>query len=412
MRQIKYFFIYITLLLPLSISKAFGDSIKVGVLHSLSGTMAISEKSVVDAVLLAIDEINTSGGINGKTVIPIIRDGASDWPTFAAQAEDLITKEEVKVIFGCWTSASRKTVKPVLEKYDHLMFYPVQYEGLEQSPNIVYTGAAPNQQLLPAADWAMKNIGKKIFLVGSDYVFPQSANAILIDAIKKQGGSVVGEEYVPLGSHNVNDMINKIKKTKPDVILNSINGDTNVTFFNQLDQAGLNADKLPVISFSISEPELQVMGATKVKGHYAAWNYFQSIDRRENKKFVASIQSRIGSNYTVSDPMAAGYLGVYLWQAAVEAAGSVEPKEVRKALGNVSYNAPQGLVSIDQATQHTKKKVYIGQIRGDGQFDIVWESKGLVDPIPYPDSRTKAEWEAYLQNLYNDWDQNWANPNE
>ena len=204
-------------------------------------------------------------------------------------------------------------------------------------------------------------------------------------------------------------IVERIKATQPDVILNSINGDTNVTFFNQLHNAGFNAEKLPVISFSIAEPELAIMGTAKMQGHYAAWNYFQSINSKENHQFVSSIKSRNSKDYPVSDPMEAGYFGVYLWKAAVEAADSEEPQNVRKKLGSVSYHAPQGLVSIDQETQHTKKKVYIGKIRGDGQFDIVWSSNGLVDPIPYPNSRSKSEWQLYLNDLYKGWGKNWAN---
>ena len=224
-----------------------------GVLHSLSGTMAISEKSVVDATLLAIGEINEQGGLLGRKIEPVVADGKSDWPTFASEAERLIAQEEVSTVFGCWTSASRKTVKPVFEKHDHLLFYPVQYEGLEACPNIVYTGAAPNQQIIPAVRWCFEHLGRKFFLVGSDYVFPRTANEIIRDQLRSLHGEIVGEQYILLGSEDVQDAVQSIVAAKPDVILNTINGDTNVAFFRELRAAGITPEKIPTMSFSIAD---------------------------------------------------------------------------------------------------------------------------------------------------------------
>src|SRR5260370_1185565 len=255
-----------------------GEPIKVGVLHSRTGTMAISEKPVIDATLFAIEELNAKGGIRGRKVEAVVEDGASDWPTFAAKAEKLITQDKVCTLFGCWTSASRKTVKPVFEKQDHLLFYPVQYEGLEESPNIVYTGAAPNQQIIPAVKWCCSSLKKKrLFLVGSDYVFPRAANAIIRDQAADLGAEVVGEEYLLLASADTGDIIKKIQASKPEVILNTINGDSNVAFFRALRAAGITSDKVPTISFSIAEDELTSLNPKDVEGDYAAWNYFHSI---------------------------------------------------------------------------------------------------------------------------------------
>jgi len=382
--------------------------IKVGVLHSLSGTLAISEKPVVESTLLAIEEINRSGGILGRRIEPIVVDGKSDWQEFARQAERLITQDKVATIFGCWTSASRKTVKPVLEEYNHLLIYPVQYEGLEQSPNIIYTGAAPNQQIIPGVKWAFENLGKKFFLVGSDYVFPRSANEIIKAQVKALKGQIVGEEYLLLGSQDVEEVISKIKKSQPDAILNTINGDSNIAFFKALRQAGIAPDKIPTISFSIAESELQEMGA-EVVGDYAVWNYFQSVRTPANQAFIAAFQARYGKERVVNDPMEAAYFGVKLWAQAVAKAKSDQTSAIRTALIRQSYNAPQGVVYIDPQNQHTWKTVRVGKITADRQFDIVWSSGRPVQPIPYPVYKSKEEWQSFLGAMYQGWGGNWAN---
>jgi urea transport system substrate-binding protein len=383
--------------------------IKVGILHSLSGTMAISEKAVADATLMAIDEINQQGGLLGRKIEAILVDGKSDWGHFAKEAERLITQEKVSVVFGCWTSASRKTVKPVFEKHKHLLFYPVQYEGLEQSPNIVYTGAAPNQQIIPATKWAFDNVGKKFFIVGSDYVFPCTASAIMQDLIKQLGGEVVGDEYVLLGSKDVKNMIEKIVQTKPDVIMNNINGDTNVEFFKQLREAGITPDKIPTFSFSIAEDELRSLDKKAMEGEYTAWNYFQSVDNELNKKFVESYKKRYGAGTVTDDPIEAGYISVNLWAQTVRKAGTDEVQAVRKNLPNQSFIAPGGLVYIDAENQHIWKTVHIGKFKADGQVQIVWSSDKPVKPTPFPTSRKREKWEIFLVNLYEGWGKNWAN---
>ncbi len=386
------------------------NPIKVGVLHSLSGTMAISETSVVDATLLAIDEINERGGLLGRKVVPVVVDGQSDWPTFAAEAERLIVEEEVSVIFGGWTSASRKTMKPVFEEYNHLLFYPVQYEGLEQSPNIVYTGAAPNQQVLPAIDWAFENLGTKFFLVGSDYVFPRSANEIMKERITELGGEILGEEYRVLGDRNFVEIVDKIAKTKPDVILNTINGDSNLGFFNELRKKGINSETIPTISFSIAEDEIRHLGAGIMSGDYAAWNYFQSIDLPENKVFVQNFKNKYGPHRVTDDPMEAGYIGVYLFAKAVEKGGSDDVNAIREAVKGITFAAPEGIVGVDPKKQHLSKAVRIGQILEDGQFKIVYSTEEPIHPIPYPNYRSEQEWHEFLDALYNGWGQSWSNP--
>jgi len=387
------------------------DPIKVGILHSLTGTMAISENPVKESTLLAIKEINANGGLLGRQIVVILRDGKSDWPTFAREAEKLIVEDKVSVVFGAWTSASRKTIKPIFEKHNHLLFYPVQYEGLESSPNIIYTGAAPNQQIIPAVKWAFDNLGKKFFLVGSDYIFPHTANEIIKDLISSLGGHVLGEEYILLGSHAVDEIIKKIVAAKPDVILNTINGDSNLAFFKALRAAGMTSEKIPTISFSIAEQELQAMGnAAAFEGDYAAWNYFQSIPSQKNDEFVSKFKSEYGNNRVTDDPIEAGYFGVYLWAKAVTDAGTDNIKKVLKTLPKQSYEAPEGMVFIDGKNHHTWKTVRIGKILANGQFEIVWSSDKPIRPAPYPLSRTKTDWDGTLENLYEGWDKQWEKP--
>ena len=386
--------------------------IKVGILHSLSGTMAISETSVAEATLMAIDEINAEGGVLGRRIEPILIDGRSDWPTFAMEAESLITNHKVNVIFGCWTSASRRMVRPIVEKHNKLLFYPVQYEGMEESDNVVYTGAAPNQQIIPAVKWFFDNRGKRFFLVGSDYVFPWAANAVIKDYVAYLGGEIVGEEYLRLGSSEVADLIEKIVAVQPDVILNTINGDSNVAFFEALRAAGIGSDVLPTVSFSIAEEELSRMDPKVVAGDYGVWNYFQSIDTEENRKFVNGFKARYGHDRVVDDAIQAGYVGVYLWAQAVKAAGTDDVDAVRSALRGQRFGAPAETVYVDSENLHTWKTTRIGQIRPDGQFDTVWASETIIHPVPYPVFRTKLEWNRFLESLYKKWGGHWENPGE
>ncbi|MDO4244945.1 MAG: urea ABC transporter substrate-binding protein [Deinococcus sp.] len=373
----------LTLLLTLTPAQAQAPStVKVGVLHSLTGTMAISEITVANAAQLAIDEINAKGGVMGKKLVVVKEDGASDWPTFATKAEKLLTQDKVSVVFGGWTSASRKAMLPVFEKNRGLLFYPVQFEGNECSPNIIYTGAQPNQQALPALDWAISKGYKNIFLLGSDYVYPRTANLILKKHIAAQGAKLAGEEYVALGGTEFSSVINKIRSAKPQVIINTLNGDSNVAFFKQYQAAGYNAKTLPVISFSIAEQEAQSIGPALLSGQYATWNYFQSLPNAANKKFVAAYKKKYGANAVVTDPMAHAYINVYLWKAAVEKAKSFNPAAVRKAIVGISMDSPLGKITVDKSGSLTQA-VYTGQSGAGGQFKVVAQSKGVVAPQPY-----------------------------
>ncbi|PSN20329.1 urea ABC transporter substrate-binding protein [filamentous cyanobacterium CCP5] len=361
-----------------------GDTIKVGILHSLSGTMAISETTVVDAEMLAIKEINAAGGVLGRQIEAIQEDGASDWPTFAEKAEKLIDQDQVVTVFGCWTSASRKAVLPVFESKQHQLWYPVQYEGQECSQNIFYTGAAPNQQIEPAVDWLLENKGTDFFLVGSDYVFPRTANTIIKEQLKAKGGTTVGEDYLPLGNTEVTPIITKIKAALPNggVIFNSLNGDSNVAFFKQLQGAGMTPDMYPVMSVSIAEEEVRQIGTDFLKDHYAAWNYFQTVESPENEKWVADFKAEYGDDRVTNDPMEAAYIMVYLWKQAVEAAGTTDIPAVREAAYGQEFAAPEGPVTMNP-NHHISKTVRIGQVRDDGLFDIVSSTDGPVEPQPW-----------------------------
>lgn len=364
-------------------SSAEGDSVQVGILHSLSGTMAISEVSLRDAELMAIEEINATGGVLGKKIEPIVEDGASDWPTFAEKARKLLQQDKVATIFGGWTSASRKAMLPVVEQNNGLLWYPVQYEGMEQSPNIFYTGATTNQQIIPAIDWMVENQGKNIFLLGSDYVFPRTANKIVNAQLKAKGGTVVAEEYTPLGHTDYNTIINKIKSAKPDAIFNTLNGDSNVAFFKQLKDAGISPKDIPVMSVSVAEEEIRGIGASVLEGHFAAWNYFQTTDTPENKTFVENYKAKYGEDRVTGDPIEAAYNAVYLWAAAVEKAGSFDVAKVKAAADGIEFKAPGGAVKIDGETQHIYKTARIGEVGADGQFKEVWNSGEQVKPDPY-----------------------------
>lgn len=360
-----------------------GDTVKVGILHSLSGTMAISEVSLRNAEMMAIEEINAAGGVLGKQIEPVIEDGASDWPTFAEKAKKLIQSDEVATVFGGWTSASRKAMLPVFEQYKGLLWYPVQYEGMESSPNIMYTGATTNQQIVPAVDWLLENKGKKVFLLGSDYVFPRTANNIIKAQLKAKGGELAGEEYTALGHTDYSTLISKIKAAKPDVVFNTLNGDSNVAFFKQLKDAGISAEDLSVLSVSIAEEEIRGIGSDVVAGHYTSWNYYQTIDTPENKKWVENFKAKYGDEVVTDDPIEAAYFAVYLWAAAAEKAGSFEVDAVKEAAKGIEVSAPGGTVKIDGDNQHTYKVVRIGQIREDGLIDEVWNSGEAVKPDPY-----------------------------
>jgi urea transport system substrate-binding protein len=361
-----------------------GDTIKLGFLNSLTGGMAISEQTVSNVLHMAADEINADGGILGKQIEYVQEDGATDWPTFAEKTEKLLTQDCVAAIFGGWTSSSRKAVKPVVEENNGLFFYPVQYEGLESSPNIYYTGATTNQQIIPAMDYLAAQGVKTLFLAGSDYVFPRTANAIIKLYAAELGIEIVGEEYVPLDKDDWTTQVSKIVAADPDFVFNTINGSSNVGFIKAYYDAGLTPETTPIISVSIAEEEAPAMGH-EVTGNYASWNYFQSLEAPNNPGFIERWQAYPDSSGVTSDPMEAAYISLYLYKALAEAAGSFDVDEINAAAaeGGITVDAPEGVVTLDGENHHISKPGNIGRINADNQFDIVWSSDGFIDPDPY-----------------------------
>ncbi|MBZ8182581.1 urea ABC transporter substrate-binding protein [Oscillatoria salina] len=354
----------------------------VGILHSQSGAMSTSEASLQDAELMAIAEINATGGVLGKQIVPIVADGASKAKIFASEAKKLIESAQVATIFGGWTSASRKAVLPVVEQLNNLLWYPSQYEGLEASPNIFYTGSCPNQQIEPAVNWLLNNVGTKFYLLGSDHVYPRTANKIVKAQLKRFGGSCVGEEYAEIGANDFQEAIAQIKLAQPDVVFSSLNGESNLAFYQQYQEAGITAAEIPIMSVSISEEELQRLGANVPEGHYAAWSYFQTINTPKNQEFVANFQKKYGQQRAISDPIEAAYTAVYLWKQAVELAGSFATAKVRQAAIGLNLVAPVGKVTIE-GNNHLWKPLRIGKIQQNGQFTLVWDSNRAIAPEPW-----------------------------
>jgi urea transport system substrate-binding protein len=382
------------------------ETVKVGVLHSLSGTMAISETSLRDILLFTFDEINAAGGVMGKKIEPVVVDGASNWPLFAEKAKQLLEQDKVSVTFGCWTSVSRKSVLPVFEEKKGLLFYPVQYEGEEMSPNIFYTAEAVNQQATPAVDYMLEEGKKKFYLIGSDYVYPQTTNLILLEYLLSKGvpmenigggftkdasGKIISAgKYTPFGHTDYQQIISEIKQFAASgdaCIINTLNGDTNVPFFKEYAAAGLDAESCPVVSFSVSEDEFRGLPASQLVGQLGCWTYFQSIKSPANAKFTKNFQAWLAKSdvsgivkegRVTCSPMVLSYNGVYLWKAAVEKAGTFEVEKVMEALkAGISFDGPGGTVT-SQKNHHLTKNVYIGETRADGQFKILKEYKDVV----------------------------------
>jgi urea transport system substrate-binding protein len=360
-----------------------GANIKVGSLNSLSGTMAISEVTVRDAIKLAVDEINGKGGVLGKQVQIVGEDGASDPAIFAQKAEKLIKDDCVAAVFGGWTSSSRKAMLPVFESNNSLLYYPVQYEGLESSKNIFYTGATTNQQIVPALDFLKEKGITSLYLVGSDYVFPQTANRIIKAYAAANGIEIKGEDYTPLGSTDFSTIVNKVRASNAGAVFNTLNGDSNVAFFKEYTNAGLTPQKMPVVSVSIAEEEVQGIGAQNIAGQLTAWNYYQTVDNPVNKAFVAAYKAKYGQNKPTSDPMEAAYVSVYLWKNTVEKGKSFDVKAIQDNASGVTFDAPEGLVTIDGENHHITKTARIGEIHPDGLIYTIWESPGPITPDPY-----------------------------
>jgi urea transport system substrate-binding protein len=385
------------------------DAVKVGVLHSLSGMMAWSEAPVVDATLMALEEVNESGGVLSRRVEAVVADGESDESAFAREADRLICEHAVCTLFGCWTSATRKAVLPVVERHNHLLLYPTQYEGMEQSANIVYLGGAPNQQAIPAVRWAYAFEGKRRFyLVGWNSVYSRALNEVLRDEVETLGGSISGEEYISPDTVEVGRIVRSIMESKPEMILNSVVGDLNVFYTRALRAAGILPDKIPTLYFSVGELELLSLSSRQTEGDYATQTYFQSLPNPENQIFVQRFKERYGSQRVTADVMEAAYTGVHLWAQAVRAAQSLQPTAIRAALRTQSFQAPQGRVLIDRENQHSWKTTRIGRIVRGGQFAIVWSSEAPLRPEPFPRSRPPDVWKSVLNNLYQSFGERWT----
>jgi urea transport system substrate-binding protein len=359
----------------------------VGSIRSLTGTIAIVEVSVLDAERLAVEQINAAGGVLGRQVKLISEDGASDWPTFAEKAKKLLLRDHAAAVFGCYTSASRKAVLPVFELNKGLLYYPTYYEGLEQSNNVIYTGAEATQQSIAAVQWAIKEKGwKKFYLFGSDYIWPRTTNKIVRGAVEKMGGEVVGEEYLPLGYTEFGSLINKVKLKRPSVLLSTLVGGSNVAFYKQTSASGLTGAKQPTIALAVTEEEVAGIGAENCTGVYSVMGYFQTLDNPVNKKFVADFKARYGAHRPVGDTMEAAYIAPFLWKMAVEKANSFDVEKVVAASRGLGIDAPEGKVHLDPANHHLWKYTRVGKIRPDGQMDIVYQSE-LIKPNPFPDGK-------------------------
>lgn len=386
-----------------SLGVAFGtlaaDTIKVGILHSLSGTMAISETPLKDMALMSIDDINAHGGVLGKQLEPVIVDPASNWPLFAEKARQLLTQDKVAVVFGAWTSVSRKSVLPVFEELNGLLFYPVQYEGEEMSPNVFYTGAAPNQQAIPAVEYLLSDDGgaaKRFILLGTDYVYPRTTNKILRAFLHSKGiqDKDIEEVYTPFGYSDYQTIVSNIKKFSADgktAVISTINGDSNVPFYKELANQGIKATDVPVIAFSVGEEELRGIDTKPLVGNLAAWNYFQSVDNPTNKKFVEQWKAYAKAHKlpnadtaVTNDPMEATWVGMHMWAQAVEKAKSTDVDKVRTAMAGQTYPAPSGFtLTMDKTNHHLHKPVMIGEIEADGQFNVVWQTDAPIRAQPW-----------------------------
>ncbi|MBE9111561.1 transporter substrate-binding protein [Nodosilinea sp. LEGE 07298] len=357
------------------------EPIRIGVLHSLTGTMALSEAPLVDAALMAIAEINQTGGVLGRPLEPVIRDGGSNPEQFAAMAQALIEVDQVATVFGCWTSLSRKAMLPIFEAHRVLLWYPLQYEGLEQSPWVFYSGSCPNQQVEPALKWLLAQGKRRMYLLGGDYVFPRVTNKILKGQLHYHQGDLAGEAYMPLGATEFGAIVQDLLRLRPDVVFSTLNGDSNLAFYRQFQAAGLTPEQMPIMAMSVAEAELQLIGSAAV-GHYACWSYFQSLDTPVNQRFVAEFKQRYGANCVASDPIQTAYTQVYLWRQAVEQAQTVASEAVRAEAYGQCWRSPSGEVCCEP-NHHLQKECHIGQVQADGQFRIVYSSPERIQPLPW-----------------------------
>lgn len=383
--------------------------IKIGILHSLTGNLSFSEKPIVDALLMGIEELNRNHSVLQRKIVPIIANGKSDDTVFAQEAQRLLNDEKVAVIFGCWTSSSRKAVLPFVEEHKGLLIYPVSFEGMEESKHVLCTGATQNQQIIPAALWSVQNLGSKFFLVGSESIFSRMTIEIIKTALASTSAQIIGQEFLLVGSQNTEELVNKIKESNADVIINVLHGVTNLSFFKTLRKHGITPEKIPVMTISsVSEVEFAQLGADAMAGDYVTASYFQSIERDENTHFVSNFKKKYGASRVISESEEAAYIGLNIWAQAVNAAQSSQALKVIQHLPNQVFNAPEGIVSIDNHLLNTWKRVYVGKLRNDGQFTIVWDSKQAIEPFLYPIFKTPQEWKQIEINFYESWGKQWT----
>ena len=384
------------------------EDFKIGVLFSTKGPLATSEKPIINAIRMAVDEINDAGGINGRQVVIKLADKGSSNLTNAELAENLILNQKANVVFGCWTSACRKEVKPVIEKHENLLLYPNQYEGVELSNNIIYLGAAPNQQIIPAVKWMMDRFGKRAFLIGSDYIYPHIANEIVSQQLNSLGGKTLGVAYIPLGSEKVTKLIDKLKKLQPDFIVNTINGDSNIAFFNELTKQEL---RIPSISFSLTGSHVAAIDKNAYPYMYTSWTYFKKFKTSANKVFLDAYKKRYSSVVNVNDAAISAYTAVYLLKQAVLEAPNLKPMMIREKLLRQSRSSPAGPVYIDPYNHHTWRTAMIAKTAADGSFIPIWLSRSPIPPVVYPKFKTKIEWEFFIYQLYLKWNNAWEHSN-
>jgi urea transport system substrate-binding protein len=389
----------------------YAAPIRVGLLHSKSGSMAANELPMIEGEIMAIEQLNArEGRLLGRRVEFVVADGQSDPDIFAREARRLIVDEKVSAIFGCYASFIHRAVRPVVEEQKSLLFFPVTYEGLEQSKYIVYTGAAPNQQIIPTLKWAYDHLrSRKFYMVGTDCIYSHGLNAIIGDLIKSLGGEVLGEEYVLFDSTDFSGIVRRIQKAKPDLVINSLLGQSNVPFCKQLRSTGLSSKACPVISYTLTENELREFTANDIEGDYITASYLEAIATTENLKFIRELKARYGEDKVASDTNVTAYNSVYLWAQAVDEAESDQPEVVRDFLGHQSLAAPEGIISIDAATQHAWRPSYIARIRSDKSTETVWTSMTPIRPVPYPPTRSRAEWESFVEKLQQGWGGRWLN---
>jgi urea transport system substrate-binding protein len=412
-RGLSYAFIILVLILLFIFyfiqirAKAPNETIKVGVLFSQSGYMADTERPVLRATLLAIEEINHKGGIKGHLIEPIVYDPGSDLKQTAHLATKMVVEDKVVVIFGCFTSASRKVVKDVVEKFDNLLLYPVSYEGIEESKNIIYLGLAPNQQLVPAVSWIFEQKGNKVYLVGSDYIWPRVANEIIAQEIKVMSGEIVGTQYLKMGDTDVRALVEDIIAKKPDFVYSTIVGPSNIAFLNEF-YAKIPISQMPsMISFGIMPYEINKEKRSKFIKLHTVWAYHRGLNNPENKAFLKAYKKKYGSNMEIDDPAITSYSGVYLWAQAVREAPTMDPIKVRSYILRRSIASPGGVMYVDPVNANTWRKVYIERINQNGISEVVWSSSVPIEPIIYPEYQTKAEWNLFEHQLYMGWGESW-----